>query len=157
LSYTRSQAEAWGIKDETFENTDIHIHIPEGAVPKDGPSAGAAMAVSLISAYTNRPIKRDVGLTGEITLRGRILPVGGIREKALAARRVGINTFVLPKKNETDLQDIPKKLRQDLEFIAVERMHEVLDVVLLPPPVARPKKRKPAKPTPLPRAAVPPA
>ena len=157
LSYTRSQAEVWGIKDELFENMDVHIHIPEGAVPKDGPSAGAAMATALISAFTNRPIKRDAGMTGEITLRGRILPVGGIREKALAARRVGIKTFILPSKNETDLNDIPKKLRQDMEFVKIDRMHELLDVVLLPPAPVRKKKRKPAKPTPQPRASVPPA
>ncbi|MFN2187430.1 MAG: S16 family serine protease, partial [Candidatus Promineifilaceae bacterium] len=157
LSYTRSHAEAWGISDEVFENMDVHIHIPEGAVPKDGPSAGAAMATALISAFTNRPIRRDVGMTGEITLRGRILPVGGIREKALAARRVGIKTFIMPEKNETDLNDIPKKLRQDMEFIKIERMHELLDAVLLAPVPVPKKRRKAAKPTPMPRASVPPA
>jgi ATP-dependent Lon protease len=156
LSYTRSKAEFFGIDDDLFENTDIHIHIPEGAVPKDGPSAGAAMATALISAYTRRPIRRDVGMTGEITLRGRILPVGGVREKALAARRVGIKTLVLPKKNEPDLQEIPKKLRQDLEFVFVERMKEVTDVTLLPMVKAKTKKRKPAQPK-LPAPAVPPA
>jgi ATP-dependent Lon protease len=157
LSYTRSHADIWGINDEIFENTDVHIHIPEGAVPKDGPSGGAAMAVALISAFTNRPIRRDAGMTGEITLRGRILPVGGIREKALAARRVGIKTFLMPKKNEPDLIDIPKKLRQDMEFVKIDRMHQLLDAVLLPPLPVRAKKRKPAKATPIPRASVPPA
>ncbi len=157
LSYTRSVASELGVKDEIFENTDIHLHIPEGAVPKDGPSAGAAMATALISAYTRRPIRRDVGLTGEITLRGRILAVGGVREKALAARRVGIRSFVMPKKNESDLQEIPKKLRQDLDFILVERMHEVLDVVLLPPLSARAKPRKRTKPASLPAPVAPPS
>lgn len=157
LSYTRSIANELAVKDEIFENTDIHLHIPEGAVPKDGPSAGAAMATALISAYTGRPIRRDVGLTGEITLRGRILAVGGVREKALAARRVGIRSFVMPKKNESDLQEIPKKLRQDLDFILVERMHEVLDVVLLPPVSTRAKPRKRTKPASLPAPAAPPS
>jgi ATP-dependent Lon protease len=157
LSYTRSQADVWGIQDDVFENMDIHIHIPEGAVPKDGPSAGAAMATALISSFTNRPIRRDAGMTGEITLRGRILPVGGIREKALAARRVGIKTFLMPAKNESDLNDIPKKLRQDMEFVKIERMHQLVEAVLLPAVPGRVTKRKPAKPTPLPRASVPPA
>ncbi len=157
LSYTRSLAGDLSINEEIFENTDVHIHIPEGAVPKDGPSAGAAMATALISAYTRRPIRRDVGLTGEITLRGRILAVGGIREKALAARRVGIKTFVMPKKNENDLQEIPKKLRQDLEFVLVERMHEVLDVTLLSQPSPRTQRRKRKQPPSLPTPAVPPA
>jgi ATP-dependent Lon protease len=157
MSYTRSQAEHLGIDDEIFENADVHIHIPEGAVPKDGPSAGAAMACALISAFTNRPIRHDVGMTGEITLRGRVLPVGGIREKALAARRAGIKTFVLPVKNEGDLQDIPKKLRQDLNFIKVERMHEILDAVLLPAVSTKPVRRKRAKVPQLPASPVPPA
>jgi ATP-dependent Lon protease len=143
-----------GIKDEIFENTDIHIHIPEGAVPKDGPSAGVSMATALISAYTNRPIRRDVGMTGEITLRGRILPVGGIREKALAARRAGVTSFIMPSKNESDLENIPKKLRQNIKFLQVDRMHQVLDVVLLPSKT--PKRRRAKAPT-LPAAAVPPA
>jgi ATP-dependent Lon protease len=141
LSYARSQAEQLGIKDELFENTDIHMHIPEGAVPKDGPSAGVPMAVALISAFTSRPIRRDVGMTGEITLRGRILPVGGIREKALAARRAGVTTFILPSKNDSDLEMIPKKLRQGLKFIQVDRMHQVIELALLPPVGPKPVRR----------------
>ena len=131
LTYTRSQAERLGIDYERFDKTDIHIHVPEGAVPKDGPSAGVALSSALISAFTNRPIHRDISMTGEITLRGRVLPVGGVREKALAARRAGIKTFVLPHKNERDLEEIPKKLRQDLNFVLVKRMEDVLDVVLM--------------------------
>lgn len=133
LTYTRSQAEGLGIPEELFERVDIHIHLPEGAVPKDGPSAGSSLAVALISAFTNRPVRRDVSMTGEITLRGRMLPIGGVREKALAARRSGINTFILPSKNRSDLQDIPKKLRQDIKFVLVDHVDEVLEVALLPP------------------------
>jgi ATP-dependent Lon protease len=134
MSYTRSIASSFGVREEVFENTDVHIHIPEGAVPKDGPSAGVAMVTALLSAYTERPIRRDVGMTGEITLRGRILPVGGIREKALAARRVGMKTLILPKKNDNDLESIPKRLRQDMDFLLVERMHDVFDAALIARP-----------------------
>ncbi len=133
LTYTRSQSAALGIDEKWFEEKDIHIHLPEGAVPKDGPSAGVGLAVALISAFTNRPIRRDVSMTGEITLRGRVLPVGGVREKALAARRAGIKTFILPKRNENDLETIPKELRRDLEFVLVERMSEVLAHALAQP------------------------
>jgi ATP-dependent Lon protease len=143
LSYTRSQCEVLGIDPEMFEKTDVHIHVPEGAVPKDGPSAGVTMATALVSAFTQRPIHRDVSMTGEITLRGRILPVGGIREKALAARRAGVKTFIMPKKNESDLQTIPEKLREDIQFILVERMHEVLAEALRPTPApVRPRPRR---------------
>lgn len=133
LTYTRSQVDALGIEAERFERQDIHIHLPEGAVPKDGPSAGATLATALISAFTERPIRHDVAMTGEITLRGRVLPVGGVREKALAARRAGIRTFILPRKNERDLLDIPKHLRQDIKFVLVDRIEEVLAAALLPP------------------------
>ncbi|WP_374685550.1 endopeptidase La [Promineifilum sp.] len=133
LTYTRSQAAALGIDPERFEKQDIHIHLPEGAVPKDGPSAGAALATAIISAFTDRPIRRDVSMTGEITLRGRVLPVGGVREKALAARRAGVHTFILPGKNERDLLEIPEKLREDVEFIFADRLEQILDVALLPP------------------------
>ncbi len=132
LTYTRSQAEALGINPERFERQDIHIHLPEGAVPKDGPSAGATLAAALISAFTERPIRHDVAMTGEITLRGRVLPVGGVREKALAARRAGIRIFILPRKNERDLMEIPKHLRQDIKFILVDRLDEIIEVALRP-------------------------
>ena len=136
LTYTRSQAKALGIDPERFEKQDIHIHLPEGAVPKDGPSAGAALATALISAFTGRPIRRDVSMTGEITLRGRVLPVGGVREKALAARRAGVGTFILPRKNERDLLDIPEHLRRDVQFVLVDRIEQVIETALLPAPVA---------------------
>ncbi|MCI0398852.1 MAG: endopeptidase La [Chloroflexi bacterium] len=158
MSYTRSQGLALGLKEEIFENTDVHIHIPEGAVPKDGPSAGVAMVTALVSAFTNRPVRRDVGLTGEITLRGRVLPVGGIREKALAARRAGITTFILPSRNENDLFNIPKKLRQDLKFVKVDRMNQVLEVALLQPlPIKVQPAKKRRKPATLPAPAAPPS
>lgn len=131
LTYTRSQALALGVDARVFEETDVHIHLPEGAVPKDGPSAGVPLALALISAFTARPLRHDIGMTGEITLRGRVLPVGGIREKALAARRLGIRDFILPSKNENDVLDIPKKLRQDLNFMMVDHMSQVVDEVLL--------------------------
>ena len=134
LTYTRSQVNVLGIDADRFERQDIHIHLPEGAVPKDGPSAGATLATALISAFTERPIRNDVAMTGEITLRGRVLPVGGVREKALAARRAGIRTFILPRKNERDLLDIPKHLRQDVRFVLVDRIEEVLEAALIPPP-----------------------
>ena len=152
LSYIRSQADALRIDDASFEKLDIHIHVPEGSVPKDGPSAGITLATALVSAFTNRPVRRDVGMTGEITLRGRVLPVGGVREKVLAARRAGVHTFVLPKKNESDLQDIPKKLRRNVRFVLAEHMGQVLDVALLAS--SSPKKRRP-KITPLPAASPP--
>lgn len=132
LTYTRSQANALGINPERFEKVDIHIHLPEGAVPKDGPSAGATLVTALISAFTERPIRRDVSMTGEITLRGRVLPIGGVREKALASRRAGIRTFILPHKNERDLLDIPEHLRRDVNFVLVDRVEQVLEAALLP-------------------------
>jgi len=130
LTYTRSQAKKLGINDDRFDETDIHLHIPEGAVPKDGPSAGVTLVTALVSAFTNRPVRRTVSMTGEITLRGRVLPIGGLREKALAARRAGVTTFVLPEKNKGDLDDIPARLRKDMEFVLVKQVDEVLDVAL---------------------------
>jgi ATP-dependent Lon protease len=159
LTYTRSQAENLGIDSERFEKTDIHIHLPEGAVPKDGPSAGVSLATALISAFTNRPIYRDVSMTGETTLRGRVLPVGGVREKALAARRAGIKKFILPKKNERDLENIPERLREDLEFVLVEKVNEVVTVALHPakvPVKKRPSRQQPPVPT-IPPMGTPPS
>ena len=131
LTYTRSCTDILGLDPDVFDQTDIHIHIPEGAVPKDGPSAGVALASALISAFTGRPLRRDVGMTGEITLRGRVLPVGGIREKALAARRLGIRDFILPSKNEGDIAHIPQHLRRDINFIKVDRVDQVLSNVFV--------------------------
>jgi ATP-dependent Lon protease len=141
LSYTRSHATDLGIKKKQFDKLDIHIHVPEGAIPKDGPSAGVTMATALVSALSRRPVHREVGMTGEITLRGRILGIGGLKEKVLAAHRAGLKTVVLPKKNEKDLQDIPRRVRKDLEFIFVERMDELLPVALMPSPPSSRRKR----------------
>ena len=159
LTYTRSQAERLGIDSDRFEKTDIHIHVPEGAVPKDGPSAGVSLATALISAFTKRPIYRNVSMTGETTLRGRVLPVGGIREKALAARRAGINKFILPKKNERELENIPERLRQDIEFVLVEKVNEVVAAAMHPakPKIKkRPSRKQPPLPT-IPPAGTPPS
>jgi len=141
LSYTRSHATDLGVKKSQFDKLDIHIHVPEGAIPKDGPSAGITIATALVSALSRRPVHREVGMTGEITLRGRVLGIGGLKEKVLAAHRAGLKKVLLPKKNEKDLQEIPSKVRKDLEFIFVERMDEVLPVALMPPPPTKRRKR----------------
>jgi len=148
LSYARSHAEALGFGATDFDKVDIHIHVPEGAVPKDGPSAGLTMAVALVSALLDAPVRKDVAMTGEITLRGRVLPVGGLKEKIMAAHRARMKTFVLPKKNQKDLAEIPAKIRRDMKFVFVEHMEEALDVVLVKPPrqdkpaAAKQRKRK---------------
>ncbi|TET38124.1 MAG: endopeptidase La [Dehalococcoidia bacterium] len=131
LSYARSKASEFGVDPKLFEKTDIHIHVPAGAVPKDGPSAGITIATALISALVRQPVHKEVAMTGEITLRGRVLPVGGLKEKVLAAHRAGIKTFVMPKKNEKDLGDIPANVRRDVRFVYVQQMDEVLATALV--------------------------
>jgi ATP-dependent Lon protease len=131
LTYARSHAQDLGIDKDFYKDLDIHIHVPAGAIPKDGPSAGITMASALVSALTGRPINRDVAMTGEITLRGRVLPVGGLKEKALAALRANIYIIIIPKKNEKDLSEIPKNARKKIRFIPVAHMDEVLKVVLM--------------------------
>ena len=130
LSYSRSQATSLGIKNDFFSKNDIHIHVPAGATPKDGPSAGITMATALISALTRVPVSKDVALTGEVTLRGRVLPIGGVKEKMLAAKRAGISAVILPKKNEKDLIELPKNVRKGIEFIFAETMKDVLKFAL---------------------------
>lgn len=127
-SYVRANAERFGIDPTFYERQDIHIHVPEGAVPKDGPSAGITIATALISALTGKKVHRDVGMTGEITLRGRVLPIGGLKEKALAAHRAGLTTVVIPKDNERDIDDIQETVREKLTFVPVTTLDEVLDV-----------------------------
>lgn len=131
LSYIRSRAEALGLKKGFYRNIDIHIHVPEGAIPKDGPSAGVTMATALASALTSQPVRGDLAMTGEITLRGRILPVGGIKEKVLAAHRAGIYNVIIPQENEGDLQDIALNIRKDLNFLLVKNMDEVLGAAMV--------------------------
>lgn len=130
LSYVRTKVEDLGINPDFYEKTDIHIHVPEGATPKDGPSAGITIATALVSALTKRPVKRDVGMTGEITLRGRVLPIGGLKEKSLSAHRAGIKTIILPKENEKDIEEIPETVKEGLSFILVSHLDEVLKVAL---------------------------
>ncbi|MEW5783921.1 MAG: endopeptidase La [Bacillota bacterium] len=131
LSYIRSRADTLGLAEDFYENYDIHIHVPEGAIPKDGPSAGITMATALASALTRTPVRRDVTMTGEITLRGRVLPVGGIKEKMLAAHRAGIKYMLMPLENRKDLDDIPENVRRKIEVRLVEHMDEVLELALL--------------------------
>jgi len=132
LSYTRSRAHELGLEDLDFDKIDIHIHVPEGAVPKDGPSAGITIATALISALTGRPVMHNVAMTGEITLRGRVLPIGGLREKLLAAHRAGLKTMLLPSRNRRDLSDIPLRMRRGLNLVFVDTMDQVLPVALSP-------------------------
>jgi len=127
LSYIRSNTNLFHIPEDFFDKHDIHIHVPAGAIPKDGPSAGLTIAVALISLLTNRPTRRDVALTGELTLSGRILPVGGVKEKALAAHRAGVKCVVFPAKNEADLREIPEDIKKDLEIIAVNELQQIMD------------------------------
>ena len=140
LSYTRVYLEKVGVRTNKLENKDIHIHVPAGAIPKDGPSAGIAMATALISAITQRPVHKDVAMTGEVTLRGRVLPIGGLKEKALGALRAGIKTVIIPAKNKKELAEIPSVIKRKLKFIAVGSMDEVLDLALLKP--AKKPRRK---------------
>jgi len=130
LSYIRSKDKDLRIKVDTFSKNDIHIHVPAGAIPKDGPSAGITMASALASALTGTPLRRDVAMTGEVTLRGRVLPIGGLKEKILAARRAGIQTVILPKRNEKDLEEVPKQVRRGMNFVFAETMDDVLKVAL---------------------------
>jgi ATP-dependent Lon protease len=131
MSYARSKSEALGIAPEFYSENDIHIHVPEGATPKDGPSAGITICTSIVSAITGNPVKRDIGMTGEITLRGRVLPIGGLREKSIAAHRSGIKKIIFPKENEKDLKDIPKSVLSAIEFEAVSHMDQVLEHALV--------------------------
>ncbi len=145
LSYTRSRAKGLGIDANFFEKHDIHIHVPAGAIPKDGPSAGVTMAVALISALTKTPVSKDVAMTGEITLRGRVLPVGGLKEKSLAALRQNIKTIIVPARNLKDLEDIPQTIRKKLSYVFAKHMDDILDIALLKKNPRTTKKRQAAR------------
>jgi ATP-dependent Lon protease len=131
-SYIRAQTDRLGIEPRDFERSDVHLHVPAGAIPKDGPSAGIAMIMALASLFSNRSVRSDVGMTGEVTLRGRVLPVGGIKMKVLAAHRAGLKTVILPKRNARDLDDIPDEVHNAMQFILVDRIDEAIDVGLAP-------------------------
>jgi len=130
LSYVRSQAEVFGITKDFFEKTDIHIHVPAGAIPKDGPSAGVTMTTAIVSMLTGKLVKHDLAMTGEITLRGKVMPIGGVKEKVLAAKRAGIKTIILPEKNKNDLEDVPEELRKEMEFVFVDTIDQVIKAAL---------------------------
>jgi ATP-dependent Lon protease len=132
LSYVKSLADKLDFDVDIFDKTDIHIHVPEGSIPKDGPSAGITMATALASAISGRPVLRDVGMSGEITLRGRVLPIGGVREKLHVAHRLDLKTIILPTRNKKDLEEIPRRILNKLDLILVDTMDEVLDIALKP-------------------------
>ncbi|MEG1806021.1 MAG: S16 family serine protease, partial [Clostridia bacterium] len=131
LSYIHSHAKTYNIDEELFESKDIHIHVPEGATPKDGPSAGITMATAILSAFINKPVDHTIAMTGEITLRGKVLAIGGLKEKALAAHRIGINRIIIPKANEKDLIDIPQEIKAKMQFYTVESADEVVRMAIV--------------------------
>jgi ATP-dependent Lon protease len=141
FSYAKSRSAELGIDESVLENFDIHIHLPEGAIPKDGPSAGITMATALVSVLAQRPVRKDVAMTGEITLRGNVLPVGGVKEKLLAARRAKIKSVIMPAPNKRDLEDLPQEVLDDLTFIFVENVRQVFDAALRPVKEAPEKRR----------------
>ncbi len=136
FSFVKARAPTYGIKPSLFQRKDVHVHLPEGAVPKDGPSAGIGLVTAIVSTMTGVPVRRDIAMTGEVTLRGRVLPIGGLKEKLLAALRGGIKTVLIPTENEKDLAEIPANIREGLEIIPVAHVDEVLRLALTEPLVA---------------------
>src|SRR5438552_14958425 len=147
LSYVRSHGAELGIPAGFFKDHAMHIHVPAGAIPKDGPSAGVTMATAIVSALTGRRVRRDVAMTGEITLRGRVLPIGGVKEKLLAAHRAGIKTFILPDKNRKDLVDVPKEVIDTVDIKPVSNIDARLQLALLPGPHVTPAQIEAARPS----------
>jgi ATP-dependent Lon protease len=141
LTYAATHASTLQIPQDRLGSIEVHVHVPAGAIPKDGPSAGVTMSTALVSAMSGRPVRKEVAMTGEITLRGRVLPIGGLKEKVLGAHRAGSKVIILPKDNEADLEDIPDEVREQLTFHTVSTLDEVFDIALLPPsqPVRTPK------------------
>ncbi|HSM55436.1 MAG TPA: S16 family serine protease [Candidatus Sulfomarinibacteraceae bacterium] len=131
LTYARAHARTLGLDPAVFDQVNIHVHVPAGAQPKDGPSAGIAMATAIISAFTQRPVRRDVAMTGELTLRGKVLAIGGLKAKTIAAHRAGISTVLLPKENAKDIPELPERIREDLNLVTVEHLDEILNFTLL--------------------------
>lgn len=129
--YIRANAKKYKIDSSIFEKQDIHIHVPEGAVPKDGPSAGVTLTTALVSSLSNVPVKKEVAMTGEVTLRGNVLPIGGLKEKSMAAHRCGITTIVMPKGNVKDLDELPEVVKESIEFIPVDHVSQVLNAALV--------------------------
>ena len=158
LTYIRAHAEEYRINKQAFEENDLHIHVPEGATPKDGPSAGVTMATAILSAFTGRKVRRDVAMTGEITLRGKVLPIGGLKEKSLAARRIGIKTVIMPAENKKDIEEIPESVRKDIAFVPVTGVEEVFRLALReaekPADGGKSSRRTPKKPPVLPLSEV---
>ena len=142
MSYIRSRAKELGLAPDFYKTNDIHVHFPEGAVPKDGPSAGITICTAIVSALTNRPVRRDVAMTGEISIRGRVLPIGGLKEKTMAALRHGVKTVIIPHENEKDLQEIDQTVRRALNFLLVDHADAVLDAALVRPVQEEPAVRK---------------
>jgi ATP-dependent Lon protease len=130
LTHIRTRSMQLAIPESFFETHDIHVHVPGGAVPKDGPSAGVTVAVALASALTGRLVREDVAMTGEITLRGKVLPVGGVKEKVLGAHRAGVRTVLVPRRNEADLEELPEQVRREMHFVSLDSLDEALDLVL---------------------------
>jgi ATP-dependent Lon protease len=145
LSYVKGHVWRWDgeVPEDWFRTNDLHVHVPAGAVPKDGPSAGITMATALVSLITGRPVRSDTAMTGEITLTGQVLPIGGLKEKSLAAQRAGVTHLIAPKQNEGDLDDFPESLLSEVEFSFVDRVDQVLELALEPPKSRRSRSRRP--------------
>jgi ATP-dependent Lon protease len=165
-SYVRSRAEMLGIAESEFKEADLHVHFPAGAIPKDGPSAGAAVTLAIASVLSRRPVRRDIALTGEVTLRGKVLEIGGVKEKVLAAYRAGLRHIIMPAANEKDLRDIPNEVREKMAFTFVSTMDEVIHLMLPAvaapvladsPPKRSPRSEEPAAATPSAESSTPPA
>ena len=130
FSYVKTNAERFGIDLKEIKESDLHIHVPEGAIPKDGPSAGVTITMAIISTFTNRPVRHDIGMTGEVTLRGQVLPIGGLREKSIAAHRSGLKKIIIPYDNLRDIDEIPESVRNSLEIIPVKQVDEIIEIIL---------------------------